>query len=67
MIYSELTKYQRRRFVQRQFCPLCSNLILKVDSFVMCTQRVSHSILYSFYHKSCYERSLLNGKKIKEG
>lgn len=66
MFYSELSKYQRRRFIQRQYCPLCGNRILKIDSFVMRTQRISHSILYSFYHNCCYERSVSNGEKIKK-
>lgn len=52
MKYSDLTDYERSRFV-RAVCPVCARRVFTGESFIMVKVRNSRQIVYNFLHESC--------------
>lgn len=53
MIYDNLSDYEKLRFNQSDFCPICKRVIKRTDQVSLMKTRYGKSIIYSFFHLSC--------------
>lgn len=50
---SQLTRYEKQRFKQNVYCPICGEEIYDYDEVIMQKRRHNNKVSYKFCHSHC--------------